>query len=47
MCQWFYGHSRLPGRDVPGRGADMPTRGKQRPEGDDRPATPLKEDHTA
>jgi sulfide:quinone oxidoreductase len=47
MFQWFYWHSLLPGRDVPGLGADMPTRGKLRPEGDDRPATPPKEDHTA
>ena len=28
MFQWFYWHALLPGRDVPGIGADMPTRGK-------------------
>jgi sulfide:quinone oxidoreductase len=32
MFQWFYWHSLLPGRDIPGIGADMPTRGKVRPE---------------
>ena len=47
MFQWFYWHSLLPGRDLPGLGADMPTRGKQRPEGDDQPATSLKGDDTA
>ena len=31
MFQWFYWHSLLPGRDIPGIGADMPTRGKHRP----------------
>lgn len=29
MFQTFYWHSLLPGRDIPGIGADMPTRGKQ------------------
>jgi sulfide:quinone oxidoreductase len=28
MFQWFYWHSLLPGRDVPGLGAAMPTAGK-------------------
>jgi sulfide:quinone oxidoreductase len=28
MFQWFYWHSLLPGRDIPGVGADMPTAGK-------------------
>ena len=28
MFQWFYWHALLPGRDVPGVHADMPTRGK-------------------
>jgi sulfide:quinone oxidoreductase len=28
MFQTFYWHSLLPGRDIPGIGADMPTRGK-------------------
>lgn len=31
MFQWFYWHSLLPGRDIPGIGADMPRRGKHRP----------------
>jgi sulfide:quinone oxidoreductase len=30
MFQWFYWHSLLPGRDIPGIGADMPTAGKDR-----------------
>jgi sulfide:quinone oxidoreductase len=29
MFQWFYWHSLLPGRDVPGIGADMPESGKR------------------
>lgn len=29
MFQWFYWHALLPGRDIPGIGADMPTAGKQ------------------
>ncbi len=29
MFQWFYWHALLPGRDIPGVGADMPTAGKQ------------------
>jgi sulfide:quinone oxidoreductase len=32
MFQWFYWHSLLPGRDIPGIGADMPTFGKHIPE---------------
>jgi sulfide:quinone oxidoreductase len=28
MFQWFYWHSLLPGRDIPGIGADMPHAGK-------------------
>ena len=31
MFQSFYWHALLPGRDVPGIGADMPKRGKHRP----------------
>jgi len=31
MFQWFYWHSLLPGRDIPGIGADMPAKGKHRP----------------
>lgn len=34
MFQWFYWHSLLPGREVPGIGAVMPTSGKRRPEAD-------------
>jgi sulfide:quinone oxidoreductase len=29
MFQWFYWHALLPGRDLPGLGAQMPTAGKQ------------------
>jgi sulfide:quinone oxidoreductase len=29
MFQWFYWHGLLPGRDIPGIGADMPTAGKK------------------
>ncbi len=29
MFQWFYWHALLPGRDVPGIGADMPEHGKE------------------
>lgn len=29
MFQWFYWHSLLPGRDIPGVGADMPAAGKR------------------
>ena len=29
MFQWFYWHALLPGRDIPGIGADMPRAGKQ------------------
>jgi sulfide:quinone oxidoreductase len=28
MFQWFYWHSLLPGRDIPGIGSEMPTNGK-------------------
>ena len=28
MFQWFYWHALLPGRDIPGIGADMPQAGK-------------------
>ena len=28
MFQWFYWHGLLPGRDIPGIGADMPKHGK-------------------
>ncbi len=31
MFQWVYWHALLQGRDIPGIGADMPTRGKERP----------------
>jgi sulfide:quinone oxidoreductase len=31
MFQWFYWHSLLPGRDIPGIAASMPTAGKQHP----------------
>ena len=31
MFQWFYWHALLPGRDIPGIGADMPTAGKRIP----------------
>ena len=41
MFQWFYWHSLLPGRDIPGIGAAMPTAGKHagphEPEGKERP----------
>ena len=30
MFQWFYWHALLPGRDIPGIGAEMPTAGKDR-----------------
>jgi sulfide:quinone oxidoreductase len=29
MFQWFYWHALLPGRDIPGIGADMPVAGKK------------------
>ena len=32
MFQWFYWHTLLPGRDIPGVGADMPMSGKRRPD---------------
>ncbi|MCC6831165.1 MAG: NAD(P)/FAD-dependent oxidoreductase [Thermoleophilia bacterium] len=31
MFQWFYWHTLLPGRDIPGIGTRMPERGKHRP----------------
>ncbi len=31
MFQWFYWHSLLPGRDIPGIKSDMPTAGKSMP----------------
>jgi sulfide:quinone oxidoreductase len=31
MFQWFYWHTLLPGRDIPGVGSEMPARGKRRP----------------
>ncbi len=31
MFQWFYWHALLPGRDIPGITADMPTAGKEAP----------------
>jgi len=34
MFQWFYWHALLPGRDIPGIGADMPTSGKDLPSAD-------------
>ena len=30
MFQWFYWHSLLPGRDIPGLGSAMPEHGKQK-----------------
>jgi sulfide:quinone oxidoreductase len=43
MFQWFYWHSLLPGRDIPGIDADMPVQGKHRPEpGDERATTEKK-----
>ena len=47
MFQWFYWHTLLPGRDIPGIGAEMPMRGKHRPEADEPQATSEKEDPTA
>jgi len=31
MFQWFYWHTLLPGRDIPGIGPEMPTHGKRQP----------------
>jgi sulfide:quinone oxidoreductase len=42
MFQWFYWHGLLPGRDIPGIGSDMPTRGKRHP----APTNPEKEGAT-
>lgn len=36
MFQWFYWHTLLPGRDIPGIGTRMPARGKRHPAGTDR-----------
>jgi len=33
MFQWFYWHTLLPGRDIPGIGSDMPLSGKRPPSG--------------
>ena len=33
MFQWFYWHSLLPGRDMPGITPEMTMAGKHRPEG--------------
>jgi len=33
MFQWFYWHTLLPGRDIPGIGPDMPAHGKHPPSG--------------
>ncbi len=41
MFQWFYWHGLLPGRDLPFLGADMPTRGKRRPD------TPINQEQPA
>jgi sulfide:quinone oxidoreductase len=30
MFEWFYWHSLLPGRDIPGIGSHMPTAGKEK-----------------
>ncbi|MBJ7455545.1 MAG: NAD(P)/FAD-dependent oxidoreductase [Thermoleophilia bacterium] len=46
MFQWFYWHTLLPGRDIPGIGAHMPTAGKHRPDGGPQTST-QKEDPTA
>jgi sulfide:quinone oxidoreductase len=40
MFQWFYWHSLLPGRDIPGIGPDMPTAGKRSPAAGDGSTTP-------
>ncbi len=34
MFQWFYWHGLLPGRDIPGIGAAMPSHGKRHPKSD-------------
>jgi len=47
MFQWFYWHTLLPGRDIPGVGAQMPMRGKHRPDGEGHEATSEREDPTA
>ena len=39
MFQWFYWHSLLPGRDIPGVPAAMPTRGKDLPPAQGKEAT--------
>ena len=36
MFQWFYWHALLPGRDIPGIGADMPDHGKDHTRRPDR-----------
>ena len=42
MFQWFYWHSLLPGRDIPGVGSAMPTTGKR--SGSHPPSEPTRED---
>jgi len=44
MFQWFYWHTLLPGRDIPGIGPDMPTRGKRPPARAAAPTTPETEE---
>ena len=44
MFQWFYWHALLPGRDIPGVGADMPTSGKRRPDPAGERAAPDEEE---
>lgn len=39
LFQWFYWHSLLPGRDIPGIGADMPRAGKTHPREKERSAS--------
>lgn len=47
MFQWFYWHSLLPGRDIPGIGADMPRRGKRSPDTTTSQPTPEHEETPA
>jgi len=39
MFQWFYWHSLLPGRDIPGIGSDMPVAGKTQVKKSERSAS--------
>jgi sulfide:quinone oxidoreductase len=41
MFQWFYWHSLLPGRDIPGISPDMPTAARQPLTGTDHGGTPM------